>query len=547
MTAAHEGSERLFTWIFILLVFLHLALIWAFPYFPSQDGPIHLGIAQTLADYDNPAYPVMAEYFEREWSLQRNPFTSVMLGTLGAVVPLLVAEKIYLSLIVVLLPLSFLYALRGITRHALYAAFFAFPLTYSYTLMMGLHAFSFGLSMFLLTIGLWLRFRERWTVRRVALFAGATFVAYVCHIFAAFNVLLFVGLATLWELARPFVATKQWPDFRTLTAILLSRGVPPLIAVLPVLVIVLTFMVDVEPLYKPETSALQRLIQFVALTPTISYTGLDFIISISVSVLVLVGLLNAVRDWRRNRTSFDGTFLFVFVGYFLFMLFVPFSSSGSHLLLPRLMNFVFFALIFALVAYPLDRSAWRVTASALMVVSLVNLGYRYLLNDLTNDYLAEYLSGAELIEPNSTVLALDVDVETGSKLVSRSIRPFVHATGYLVVSRHVVDLRNYQASHGLYFPIYFREELDPYEQLTPDLEHTPPLQLKLDYPPGVAGRIDYVLLWGALDSVTGQPGIRELTTQLELKYDLLFVSREHRLMRLYRRKKSTASPAGVRE
>ena len=136
---------------------------------------------------------------------------------------------------------------------------------------------------FLLTIGLWLRIRERWTARRVALFAGATFLAYACHIFAAFNVILFVGLATLWELVRPFLATKR-PDLRTLPALLLSRGVPPLIAVLPVLVIVLVFMAEADPVHPIEISAVYRLINFAALVPLVSYNGLDKIIAVPVTV-----------------------------------------------------------------------------------------------------------------------------------------------------------------------------------------------------------------------------------------------------------------------
>lgn len=537
---------RIWAGLFVFLLLLYVALVWAFPYFPSQDGPVHLQIAQSLIDYDNPDYPVMAQYYERQWSIQRNPFTSLVLVSLGTLMPMLVAEKVYLSLIVLLLPLSLLYALRGITRQALYPAFFAFPLTYSFTLMIGFYSFSLGISLFLLTIGLWLRVRERWTVRRVALFAAATFLSYTCHIFAAFNVILFVGLATLWEIAGPFLMKKQWPDFPALKAVVLRRGIPPLIAVSPVLVIVLVFMVDAEPVHPFEIGLVYRLINFIALVPLVSYNGLDRLIAIPVTVLILVRLLDAGKAWYRTRTPLDGTFLFVFAGYFLLMLFLPLSSSGSVYILPRLMNFVFLALVITLAVFPIDRAAWRFTAAVLVVVSLVNLGYRYRQHDLANEYLAEYLSGAGLIVPNSTVLALTVDNETGANAVSQAVLPFLHATGYLVVSRHVVDLTNYQAAHGSYYPVNYRAPLDPYQQLSPYLENIPPLQVKLEYAQGVAGRVDYVLLWGALDSVKDQPEIRELTAQLERNYDLLSVSGERRLMRLYHRKTSAEAvvPAG---
>lgn len=536
-TAATASTTRLFTLAFAALMVVHPLLIWAFPYFPSQDGPIHLGITQTLLDYDNPAYPAMSEYFGRDWSLQRNPLTYAVLGTLAQAMPLLTAEKIYLTLIVTLLPLSLLYALGGVTRDPVLPAFFGFPLTYSYTMMAGFYSFSLGISLFLLTVGLWLRIRQRWTVQRVLLFGAATFATYACHIFAGFNVLFFVGLATLWDLARPLLDRSTRPDPWTFGRLVLSRGVPPLIAVLPVLAIILQFMITVDgtPVPAMEIGMLYRIVNFVALAPLLHYNGLDMLVAIPVSVLVLVSLLDAAKAGRRGDIPFDGTFFVVFVAYFVFLLLVPTGTSGSIYIYQRLMVFVFLALIVAIAATPLPVPGRRFAASALIAVSLLNLGYRYWEHRLANDYLEEFLSAADMIEPNSTVLALTVDPETGANVVSESVLPFLHATGYLVVARHVVDLKNFQAGHGDFFPIYYRPALNPYEQLSPHLEYAPPPLTTLDYPDGVEGRVDYVLLWGQLDRVADHPELRTLTTLLDKDYIQIAISEKRRLMRLYRR------------
>lgn len=538
--------SRLFTLAFILLVVLHPVLIWAFPYFPSQDGPIHLGITRTLADYDHPAYPAMAEYFEREWSLQRNPLTYLVLGGLSRVMPLLTAEKVYLTVIVTLFPLSLLYALRGMTRDPVLPAFFAFPMTYGYTLMAGFYSFALGVSAFLLTVGLWLRLREHWTARRVAAFAAAAFATYVCHIFAAFNVLLFVGLATLWEIAMPVLRRRGRFAFAEVRELVLARGIPPLIAVSPVLAIVLAFMITVDAGSIPamEISLPYRIVNFVALAPMVHYDGPDMLVAIPTSVLALVSLIDVVRMKRRGEASGDDMFLFVFASYFALLLFVPTGASGSIYIYPRLMVFVFLALIVALAASPLGLANRRFAASVLIAVSLANLGYRYGKHGEANDYLAEYLSGARLIAPNSTVLALTVDSETGARAVSETVLPFLHAAGHIVVDRHVVDLKNFQAAHGDFFPVYYRPSLNPYVQLSPHLEAAPPPDVRLDYPAGVAGRVDYVLLWGALDRVRHRPEVRALTAQLDRDFVLIDISEKRRLMRLYRRKSPAGQPSG---
>ena len=528
---------RIWVGLFIFLLLLYTTLVWAFPHFPSQDGPVHLQIAQTLTDYDNPDYPVMAQYYERHWSFQRNPFTSLVLVALGKVMPMLAAEKVYLTLIVVLFPLTLYYALSGITRNAIFLAFAAFPLTYSFTLMMGFYAFSFAISLFLLTVGLWLRLRDRWTITRVCLFGGALIVTYFVHIFAAFNVIFFVGLATIWEISSRFLNDPGGRSLRSLWRILLARGIPPLIAVSPILIIVLAFMATSEKMSGSAFSTPIRLLWFMLMSPALTFDWQDTTVSVATNTVFLGYIVfAAVQRWK-NETPFNSQFWFVFLSYFCLMLFVPTPAPGSAYILERLMIYVFVVLLAALASSRLPRQLLQMGTLAITVLSIVNLGIRYWQHDRANEYIAEYLSGADLIAANSTVLSLTIESASSGRTIALRFSPILHAAGYIVINRHVVDLKNFQAGHGNYYPVTYRPALNPYRHLSPDkLESVPPRDVILTFPEGTTGSVDYVILWGSLELVADQPEVRELTALLQKDYDLLMESGSRKLMRLYRRR-----------
>ena len=58
--------------LFVLVMLLHLIPLWAFTYFPSQDGPVHLHIAQVIRHYAAPDLPVFHEYYVLNKNLDPN-------------------------------------------------------------------------------------------------------------------------------------------------------------------------------------------------------------------------------------------------------------------------------------------------------------------------------------------------------------------------------------------------------------------------------------------------------------------------------------------
>lgn len=92
------GEKVLFT----LLVCLYIAPLWAFRYVPTADGPSHLANAAIIKDYRDPGATTLREYYVISGRPSPNLMYHLSLVGLMYVFPPLIAEKVLLSLYVVL-------------------------------------------------------------------------------------------------------------------------------------------------------------------------------------------------------------------------------------------------------------------------------------------------------------------------------------------------------------------------------------------------------------------------------------------------------------
>jgi hypothetical protein len=159
-----------------------------------------------------------------------------------------------------------------------------------------------------------------------------------------------------------------------------------------------------------------------------------------------------------------------------------------------------------------------------------------------NDYLAEYLSGSHLIEPNKTLLPLAFDSRghaPDGKALSLKVRPFLHASGYIAAQRHVVEFTNYEAGAYKYFPVLFRSNLNPYDHIgikDRSIVWEPPQVDFLTYAGRTGGQVDYVLVWGIQERQRNHEATKSINQQLKKGYDLIYTSPRTGLMQLYKRK-----------
>jgi hypothetical protein len=500
--------------LFAALVVLHLVPLWAFPFVPSQDGGDHQALAHILREYDDPGAGLLRQYYRRNHESLPNWFVYFLLADVLAFVPVPLAEKILLSVYVILLPLSVRYALRGIDPGAGSLAVLAFPFLYNFPFHMGFYNFCFSLAAFFFTLGWWLRWQGRMGPWRTAVLAALALWVYFTH--PVSFVLAFAALLTLagWRLLLELRKTGFWPGFRTWV-------LPSLLAFLPALLLMASF---VGQRLDRRVASLSLWVKVKHLASLYSLVSLDrglVVLSTAFALLLAAfAVLGILR--RRGPEPRDGLLLVPLVFALLYFV-APNDLSGGGYIVHRINLYLFLALIPWLAASPLgrrERLALQAGAAAVSLGILALLWPRYA---AVNDGLEEILAAGERIPPDSTVLALSYApfglAADGGPLVFR-VQPFLHPAGHIAARRRIVNLSLYQADED-YFPIFFTPALNPYDRIGIEdgLEARPPRVDFLGYPGRTGGRVDYVLTWRLDAARRDDPWVRSVLRQLAAGYE----------------------------
>lgn len=143
---------------FILLALLHLAPICSVRYLPTGDGPTHVYNAWLLHGLvTGDAPPHIARVYRVDWQPHPNWSGHAFMALLMTIVPPLIAEKIFVALIlIVTLAGTWSLATAVDRRNDLYA-FLAFPFLWTQTLAAGYYNFSLGVGLYLFSLAVWWR------------------------------------------------------------------------------------------------------------------------------------------------------------------------------------------------------------------------------------------------------------------------------------------------------------------------------------------------------------------------------------------------------
>jgi hypothetical protein len=513
------------TLLFGLLLILHLALVWAFPFIPTQDGPGHQAVAFILRQYDRPEAGLLRQYYLPNREALPNWFIFFLMSKALGFLSVPMAEKVLVSAYVLLLPLSVRYALRAIDPRSTFLAVLAFPFTYNFLFQMGFFNFCFSLAAFFFTVGFWLKRPENRSPLRIAGLALLVLWVYFCH-----PVTLVVTLATLWTLAgwRLLLERRQglWRAFR-------DWLLGPILASLPSLILMASFVgrrtgakISFLPLWV-KVKHLAALYSLASISRwTIPLAALLALLFYGIAILCL-------RSRGRRPLLFtDGLLLAMAVAIVAYFT-APTDLAGGGFINHRLNLFPFLILIlwFGTFEHPWGRR--RTIQIIASVIALAFLGAYAWMYARVNDGLSAIVAAGEHIEPDHTLLFLSYAHQGEGPFVFRTA-PFVHAGGYITARKRLVDLSLYEANED-YFPILYQPSLNPYHHLSVGLlgiEEKPPRVEILAYPERTGGRVDYVLIWG-LRGDRSPPAVIETLRQLEGGYEEIWESPD-RLARLYR-------------
>lgn len=510
------------TLLLAAMIGIHLVPIWTLPFFPTQDGPAHLAIANTLREYSQPEGQVLREYFELNRSAAPNWFIYFVLADLLRPFPVPAAEKILLSAFVVLLPLSMRYAVRAVEPDNGFLAVLALPFTFNFLLSMGFYNFCFSLVAFLFALGWWLKHRERFGPFQAAVLAALALWVYFCHAVSLVALTAAIGGAAGWQ---ALVDLRHRRDYRPVLWMLAW----PALAFLPAVAMTVWYANGLSE-HRVVLPMLEKLRRLVVLTSMVSFDrGIRFLSTLLAVSLAGLAVWLLAQRLRTARLGVKDAPLAAVLALLALYLVSPDEIGIGSFIIYRLNLFPFLVLVLWLATFP-HSVRRRVGLQVLGVgVSLAMLGLLVPRWRELNVYLAEYTSAAEHIEPGRTLLALSFS-HTGESLDgtrrAERIWPFVHAGGHIAARKPVADLGLYAAKYDV-FPIRFRPERHPHRHLNTRDE------IVFEYPEETGGRVDYVLTWWPEAKQPSLGRRQEILERLESGFNRVYTS-PRGLVRLYR-------------
>lgn len=466
-----------------VLTVIYLLPIWLFPYFPTQDGVSHVYNSQILAEYNNPEYQ-FSDYYEINWYPFPNWLSHFSLAVLMFVFPSLIAEKIFLSLYVILFPLAISYFLNAVERGRHTLVVLSFTFIYNYLFLMGFYNFAVSVPLFFLALGYWWKHKEQMDRTRIVLLNMIIVVTYFAHLISYAFILFSIALLAVFHFRR---------DFKRI----LTTGC----YLLPAAVLLLIYLPTSDLLAgEPPEFGLGRFgelfANLIGMHVLVAYAAPPSWLSVLVSAFLL--FLTVLTIWQNRRDtqevgSVQRAFLCLVAVLFGLYFILPNAIGPGGWVNDRIAILASLA-IFAWFR-EFDNIQWkRVFTSVVIFLTLVNIVYVGVVFRNLNAEIREFNAFVQRIEKNKVILPLHFDPRGSSERVGI----FVNAANYYCLDNGCINLGNYEIQFD-YFPVRFNADfetpLDEKEWV--QVVHWEPERIDLC---AYADNVDYLLLWGTPDT-----------------------------------------------
>jgi len=567
---------------FYALLLLECAPLWVFRYLPSTDGPSHLYNASVLANHG-------IEIYRRYYTITLfqpagNMLSQYVLVALLKLTGPAMAEKAFLTGYIILFFLSFRYFLRALTPYADYFSCSAGVLAPNVLFYEGFWNYSYSVCLVLLTLGYYLRRRQREAHPSAVVLISAAFVIYATHavswlmyvvaiailgltqaIYAVprhgenrLSLQLKIALARIMEhakvicgLALPGVFTLiyYWIHTRQEVVNIVHQSsvgqVPQTSASRSVFSLFIhhllpnRFLSHLEPHsllnYLEPHVLLGRMVPLYSVLH--SFNGSELILSEAVAGMLFIALpvVAGVSYRRRQCDVWNTGILLVCLTCTILSIAGP-SGWGTGEIRSRLALYAWLFVV-AWIAAGLrswPRAPLNVISALFCCVAIVAFAIRLPVLSKWNQRLSAFVVMGRHIPPGSTVLQVTLERPDNAEVA----QPYLHAADLLsTAARPIIDLRNYEASM-YYFSTSFRPEVSPFPALDTvnDLETTRPVFDITRYEKETRGRVEYLLFQGGtVSGGSGLHGLEETLYRDQISAFTLLAAEEGGNLRLYER------------
>jgi len=464
---------------------------WSVPHFETQDGSSYVYSAVVARDLLFHPHSVYAPLYEFQKSVVPNWGTTIVLNVILSFVGVDHAEKLLMSLSILVGFFAFAYCLRSIAPAAAPWTPLANFILQNWLLWTGFYNFYLGTMLGLLVVGYYVRHANGLSIRRVAGLSIGLVAVFFTHLMAAALAAFAMVVIAVWIFVVTPTSARLYSSVRQ-TGMVLAMLFP--------ITVLFAFFARSSPVsIWAALSMLDALTQF-PLRLFVTAAG-PFGEETYLWPVVLCYIAAAIALMRRaewNTTT--GGLALATVASFLIYLAVPDAGFGGG---QAKLRFVWAIFIFGgMVAVSVQRLQVFRVPLALCVAGLFTANLFATIHTLWaySAAVEDYISVLDEFPPGARIVRLryptpDIPERYGYHQIIRD--PLRHVDGLLAARYRCIDLAEYQAPNHI-FPIVFKTTVDPAMQRGlwinlegPDRNTVDLLTRLLADPPGP---VDYVIV-----------------------------------------------------
>lgn len=463
--------------IYAAMLAAGIGLVWALPWFPTQDGPAHIYNLVILHDLLNGGKE-WGNFFTYRLSAVPNLGFNLLSYPLMHFFPPLVVEKIFVSLYILLMGICVPVFMKTFERAVYPLSFLVFPIVFNFTLLMGFYSYVIAVPLFILAFSMAWNIREKSAACRFACFNLAGFALFYLHLIPF--VFFLISLYAIVMAEMPGIKTKMAGLAK------LSFMVSPCILQLAlylqhgkrITIADFSYLISMER----NVELIRDLISF----STVTYSPLQFLpanlLSFAFLFFLLVFVFEKMRGKRQQFPAGEKAIFYLLSALTIIYYLAPSHFGGGSFFNQRL-PWVMFMVALPLLRIP-DSSLLRGFSLA-VVAGIVGLNFAVnaFLMQQQSGKVDKYVSGLAAGLPKGAFVMTYKTKEEWSR-----IDVLMHAASYYGIFNGCVDIGNYATSFD-YFPVHFKRTLPAFPPPA-QIDYKPKSIDWAEYPP-----IQYVIGW----------------------------------------------------
>ncbi|MEP7263516.1 MAG: hypothetical protein ABI772_03420, partial [Bacteroidota bacterium] len=179
-------TEQLFLVAALVII---ISPVWLMNYFHTGDGAAHIYSAHVLTDLLFHPASVYHQFFDLNILPVPNAIIQIILVPLLSLFSSSIANKILVSLIILLFLYGYIYLQRALS-HRINYPFTILLLVFCFPMKMGLYSLIAGLGMMMFSLGYYIKQNESFSFKKIFFFSVLVTVTWFFHLFACMSLLL---------------------------------------------------------------------------------------------------------------------------------------------------------------------------------------------------------------------------------------------------------------------------------------------------------------------------------------------------------------------